>query len=187
MRKNTIGTRTLLAGLLLAIPLAAITAMTASPAFAAPRGDDSNRKSKNGRAQGTAGGAQVTLEYGRPYVSGRKIWGSLVPYGQVWRAGADEATTITFDKPVKIEGQPLAAGQYALFLIPSESGAWTVIFNKVADQWGAYKYDAAQDALRVDVKPKDSPMVETLEYAVGQNRVEMRWEKLNVGFAVSPP
>lgn len=182
MRTNTTS-RTLLAGLLLAIPLSALAATAAT---AAQRGDDSNRKSKNGRAQGTAGGAQVTLEYGRPHVSGRKIWGALVPYGQVWRAGADEATTIAFDKPVKIEGQPLAAGRYALFLIPSETGDWTVVFNKVADQWGAFKHDPAQDALRVNVKAKENPMVETLEYAVGQNRVEMRWEKMNVGFAVAP-
>ena len=177
MRKNTTRTRTLLAGLLLAT--------FAIPAFAAPRGDDSSRKSKNGRAQGTAGGAQVTLEYGRPHVSGRKVWGSLVPYGQVWRAGADEATTIAFDKPVKIEGQPLAAGRYALFLIPTESGAWTVIFNKVADQWGAFKHDAKEDALRVTVTPKAVANVETLDYVIEGDAVVLRWEKLAVPFKVA--
>jgi hypothetical protein len=126
----------------------------------------------------------VTVEYGRPSVAGRKLYGALVPYGQVWRAGADEATTITFDKPVKIEGQALAAGRYALFLIPSE-GDWTVVFNKTADQWGAYKYDSKQDALRVTVKPKAIPAVETLEYGVAGDRVEMRWGDLAVGFGVT--
>ncbi len=152
---------------------------------AAPRADDKDRKSKNGKAEGKAGGAAVTVEYGRPNVAGRKVWGELVPYGQVWRAGSDEATTITFDKPVKIEGQALPAGRYSLFLVPSESD-WTVVFNKVADQWGAYKYDTAQDALRVPVKAKASPMTEALEYTVAGDRVEMRWDKVAVGFNVTP-
>ncbi len=169
----------------IAVLVAGLALVMATAVVAAPRGDDSKRKSKNGKAEGTAGGAQVTVEYGRPQVAGRKVWGALVPYGQVWRAGADEATTISFDKDVRIEGKPLAAGRYALFLVPSE-GDWTVVFNKTADQWGAFKYDSAQDALRVTVKPKAVPMVEALEYAVAGDRVEMRWENLAVGFAVSP-
>lgn len=149
----------------------------------AARGDDKERKSKNGKVEGTAGGAKVVLEYGRPNVAGRKIFGTLVPYGEVWRAGADEATTISFDKNVTIEGQALAAGRYALFLIPTAQD-WTVVFNKVADQWGAFKHDAASDALRVTVKPAAHAMVETLEYAVAGDRVEMRWESVAVGFTV---
>lgn len=149
----------------------------------AVRGDDKERKSKNGKVEGAAGGAQVVVEYGRPNVGGRKIFGALVPYGQVWRAGADEATTISFDKNVSIEGQALPAGRYALFLIPGET-AWTVVFNKVADQWGAFKHDPASDALRVTVKPAAHAMVETLEYAVAGDRVEMRWEMVAVGFTV---
>ena len=149
----------------------------------AARGDDKERKSKNGKVEGVAGGAQVVVEYGRPNVSGRKIFGALVPYGQVWRAGADEATTISFDKNVAIEGQALAAGRYGLFLIPTE-GEWTVVFNKVADQWGAFKYDPASDALRIAVKPAAHEMVETLEYAVAGDRVEMRWDTVAVGFSV---
>ncbi|MEO8195362.1 MAG: DUF2911 domain-containing protein [Thermoanaerobaculia bacterium] len=149
----------------------------------AARGDDRERKSKNGKADGTAGGAQIVLEYGRPNVAGRQIFGVLVPYGQVWRAGADEATTIAFDKDVAIEGKPLAAGRYALFLIPSE-GEWTVVFNKIADQWGAFKHDPASDALRVTVKPAAHDRVETLEYAIAGDRVEMRWDTVAVGFSV---
>jgi hypothetical protein len=149
----------------------------------AARGDDKERKSKNGKLEATVGGAQVGIEYGRPNAAGRKVFGALVPWGEIWRAGADEATTISFDKDVTIEGKPLAAGRYALFLIPGE-GEWTVIFNKVADQWGAYKYDAASDALRVTVKAAAHDMVETLEYAAAADRVEMRWEKVAVGFSV---
>lgn len=163
----------------------ALALAVADAAAAAPRGDDANRKSKNGKAEGSLDGVQVTVEYGRPSVGGRKVWGGLVPFGQVWRAGADEATTIAFDKSVEVEGQTLAAGRYALFLIPSE-GEWTVVFNSVADQWGAYKYDAARDALRLTVKPRPHAKVETLEYAVGEGRVEMRWDEIAVGFSVRP-
>jgi hypothetical protein len=154
----------------------------ASASWAA-RGDDKERKSKNGRVEGTAGGAAVVVEYGRPNVAGRKIFGALVPYGQVWRAGADEATTIAFDKAVTVEGKALAAGRYALFFIPNE-GSWTVVFNKVADQWGAFKHDPASDALRVEVKPAAHEMVESLEYTVTGDRVEMHWDKIAVGFSV---
>lgn len=154
----------------------------AGPTWAG-RGDDKERKSKNGKVEAVAGGAQVVVEYGRPNVAGRKIFGALVPYGEVWRAGADEATTISFDKNVTIDGKALAAGRYALFLIPAE-GDWTVIFNQVADQWGAFKHDAASDALRITVKPGAHDMVETLEYAIAGDRVELRWEKVAVSFAV---
>lgn len=168
--------RVLLSWILLAVFAAA------GPTWAA-RGDDKERKSKNGKLEARVGGAAVVVEYGRPNVGERKIWGALVPFGEVWRAGADEATTISFDKNVIVEGQPLAAGRYAFFLLPTE-GSWTVIFSKVADQWGAFKYDAKSDALRFTVKPGVHDMVETLEYAVAGDRVEMRWEKLAVGFSV---
>ena len=163
-------------GLLLALPLAA--------PLVAQRGDDAQRKSKNGRATGKAAGVTVVVEYGRPSVNGRAIWGALVPYGQVWRTGADEATTISFDKDVAVEGQPLAAGTYALFTIPGE-GEWTVIFNKTAQQWGAFKYDAAQDALRVKVKPVAHESVEALDFVVEGDAVVLRWEKLAVPFRIA--
>ncbi len=149
----------------------------------AARGDDKERKSKNGKAEGTAGGVKVVVEYGRPNVAGRKIFGALVPYGQIWRTGADEATTIAFDKNVTIEGKALAAGRYALFLIPGES-EWTVVFNKVAEQWGAFKHDPASDALRVGVKPAAHDPIETLEFTVAGDRVEMHWDTVAVGFSV---
>jgi hypothetical protein len=160
-----------------------LAALAALP-LAAQRGDDATRKSKNGRAEGRAGGAQLTIDYGRPQVAGRAVWGALVPYGQVWRTGANEATTVTFDRDVKIEGQTLAAGTYALFTIPTAS-SWTVIFNKVAKQWGAFKYDAAQDTLRVEVTPRAHDHVEAFEIAVEGEAVRLRWEKLEVPIRVA--
>lgn len=157
----------------------------ALPAFAG-RGDDAKRKSKNGKTEGTIAGVAVKLEYGRPNVAGRAIWGQLVPYGQVWRTGADEATTISFAKDVLVEGQKLAAGTYALFTIPGEK-EWTVVFNKTAEQWGAFDYDAKQDALRVTVQPGAAAApVESLDFVIEGDRVVLRWEKVAVGFAVKP-
>jgi hypothetical protein len=165
--------------------LLAAAVVAVAPAVAKPRGDDKDRKSKNGHAEGSIGAVKVTIEYGRPSVKGRKIWGDLVPYDKVWRAGADEATTVAFDQDVMVEGQRLAAGTYAFFAIPT-AGGWTAIFNKTADQWGAFDYDAKSDALRVTVQPKAHDMVETLEYAVGAGGFELRWEKLAVPVAVKP-
>ena len=150
----------------------------------AERGDDSTRKSKNGKLEGTIDGVKIMMEYGRPKVNGRVIWGGLVPYDKVWRTGADEATTISFSQDVNIEGKPLAAGTYSLFTIPGKT-EWTVIFNKVAKQWGAFKYDAGQDALRVTVKPETADHVEEMTFNIDANKVMLRWEKLSVAFVVS--
>jgi hypothetical protein len=117
-------------------------------------------------------------------VGGRVIWGGLVPYGQVWRAGADEATTITFDRDVKIEGQALPKGTYALFAIPTAT-TWTLIFNKTAKQWGAFDYDVKQDALRVTVTPRAGENVEALDFVIEGDAVVLRWEKLAVPFKVA--
>jgi hypothetical protein len=135
------------------------------------------------------GAADVTIKYSSPSVKGRKIWGELVPYGQVWRTGANEATTITFSKDVTIEGQPLKAGTYALFTVPAEK-EWTIVFNKTAKQWGAFKYEQAQDALRVKVKPITSvTMNERMKIDVtpkGKNAgvVTIMWENIAVPFTV---
>ena len=132
------------------------------------------------------GVTDVSVEYSRPNMRERKIFGGLVPYGQVWRTGADEATAITFAKDVLVEGQKLAAGTYALFTIPGEK-EWTVIFNRTAEQWGAFDYDAKQDALRVTVKPAATQApVESLDFVIEGARVALRWEKLAVGFEVKP-
>ncbi len=133
---------------------------------------------------GKAGKANISINYGSPSVKDRKIWGSLVPYGQVWRAGANEATVFTTDKAIKVEGKPLAAGTYSLFTIPTE-GQWTVIFNKVPKQWGAYKYEEAQDALRVTVKPTASAQKnERLVYAINKGGFTLSWDQLTIPVSV---
>ena len=93
----------------------------------------------------TVGFTDVTIDYSRPGVKGRTIWGALVPYNKVWRAGANEATTINFSTDVTIEGKNLPAGKYGFFTIPNKD-SWTLIFNKVADQWGSFQYNEAEDA-----------------------------------------
>jgi len=161
-----------------------LAALLALPALA-QRGDDSKRKSKNGHVDGKVDGVRVVIDYGRPEARGRDIWGTLVPWNEVWRTGADEATTVHFDRDVVVAGQPLAAGRYSLFTIPQQSGTWTVIFNKVADQWGAFKYDSSQDALRVSVQTAShDPAVEALTFTLEGDHVVLRWEKLELAIPV---
>src|SRR5437016_3791758 len=128
----------------------------------------------------------ITLNYHRPLVNGRKIWGGLVPFGEVWRAGANENTTIEFSDPVSVEGQPLAKGIYGLHMIPT-ADSWTVIFSKMASAWGSYSYKQEEDALRVNVKPRPIEMEEALEYEFEDLKpdsatVTLKWEKLAVPF-----
>src|SRR5690349_6243086 len=135
------------------------------------------------------GVTDITVTYHRPTVNGRKIWGGLVPMGQVWRAGANENTTIEFSTPVSIEGKPLAACTYGLHMIPNADN-WTVIFSKMAVAWGSYTYNQSEDALRVDVKPHPIEMEEALEYEFEDLKpdsvtVTMKWEKVAVPFRVS--
>jgi tetratricopeptide (TPR) repeat protein len=117
------------------------------------------------------------------------VWGELVPWGQVWRAGANENTVISFTDPVTIEGQPLAKGSYGLHMIPKED-AWTIIFSKNSTSWGSFTYDEKEDALRVTVKPAASEMHDALTYdfdslTPDSTVVTMRWEKVAVPFKVA--
>lgn len=138
----------------------------------------------------TVGNSTVKIDYSRPGVKGRKIWGGLVPFGEVWRTGANNATVITFSDPVKIAGKDLPAGSYAFFAIPGPQ-AWTLIFNKNVKQWGAYDYKATEDALRVEAAPAPLAVPEEyLQFAIHMKslealRVELAWEKLSVGFDVT--
>lgn len=166
--------------------VALVAFLIAFPAGAAGRADDAERTSKNGRTEGVIDGVAVTVEFGRPHVRDRQIWGELVPYDKVWRTGADEATTISFAEPVTVEGQPLDAGTYSLFTIPGE-GKWTVIFNRKANQWGAYKYDAGEDALRVLVMPRTLEHVEVMDFEIDGADVVLRWADLAVPFTVAAP
>src|ERR1700733_12280483 len=95
----------------------------------------------------------IEIDYSRPSIKGRTIFGGLVPYGQVWRTGANEATKVIFSTPVKLNGTEIPAGTYALMTIPDKD-EWTVIVNKTSDQWGAYKYDEKADVARFKVTPK---------------------------------
>ena len=145
----------------------------------AQNGNRNNPPSPPAIASGKIGEAQVTIEYSSPAVKNRKVWGELVPYGKVWRAGANEATTIEFSQNVLIEGRHLAKGKYSLYTIPGENN-WTVIFNKATGQWGT-EYEERQDALRVNVKPrKAAKMQERLTYVVAKNGILLRWENLEL-------
>jgi len=125
-------------------------------------------------AEGTINGTQVKINYSSPAVKGRTIWGEVVPMGRVWRAGANEATTVEFGSDVKVQGQSLPAGKYSLFIIP-EAGESTFIFNKQTGQWGT-QYDQSQDQLRVKVPAQESSSFEErLVYDVKSNGIEVRW------------
>ena len=164
-----------------ALPLAAQTQPQA-PQFKIPR------PSPKAVLTQTIGFTDVTITYSRPAARGRQIFGGLVPYDKVWRTGANEATTISFSDDVTINGQPLPKGTYSLHTIPGPE-QWTIIFNKVAKQWGSFNYDQAQDALRVTAKPHRDEFNEWLTFSVPalspeSATVEIKWERLAVPFTV---
>jgi len=175
-----------LAPILLATLLAAV-----SPVFAS-----STRPTQEGKVEfpdaspaasfkQRVGLTDVAVEYSRPGIKGRKIFGGLVPYGEVWRTGANTATKLTFSADVKLEGTPVPAGSYALYTIPGEN-EWTIILSKVTGQWGAYSYAEKDDLLRAKVKPvalKDA--VETMTISVeevrdDQAKLAITWDKTRV-------
>jgi Protein of unknown function (DUF2911) len=131
----------------------------------------------------------ITVNYCRPLVGGREIWGKAVPYGQVWRSGANENTTIVFTDDVSVEGHALPAGTYGLHTIPA-ADQWTIIFSKNSTSWGSFSYDEKEDALRVTVTPRAAEFVEALTYSFDDPKpdsvaVTLRWAKLAVPFRVS--
>src|SRR5262252_581413 len=146
------------------------------------------RASQHALVSQRIGITDITINYHRPLANGRKVWDGLVPYGQVWRAGANENTTITFSDPVTIEGQPLDRGTYGLHMIPN-ADQWTVIFSKNSTSWGSFSYKEEEDALRVNAKPQASEMHEALTYDFDQVKpdstvVLLEWEKVAVPFKV---
>lgn len=149
---------------------------------------DLPRPSPNATVTQMVGVTEISIHYSRPGVKDRKIWGELVPYGEVWRTGANENTTIKFSTPVKIGGKELPAGLYGLQTIPTE-GDWTVIFSKDADQWGAFNYKPENDALRIQAKPQTADFRERMTFEIedvtdNSAQVVMHWEKLRVPFTV---
>ena len=175
----------------LVLSLGVLAAQAAPPPLPASAQDDYvfPQRSPWASVQQTIGTTVIAIDYHRPAVRGRPIWGSLVPYNQVWRAGANEATTIRFSDPVRIQGHGVKAGTYSLFMIPRQGGAWTVILNRQAKQWGAFAYDPRQDVLRIDVMPRTCPQTEWLTFALDPTSdstayVQLLWERVKVNFLV---
>jgi hypothetical protein len=133
--------------------------------------------------------SRIDISFSRPGVKGRKIWGGVVPYGEVWRTGANAATVITFSHPAKVAGKSVPAGSYGFFAIPGEK-TWTLILSTRAKQSGASEYKQAEDLLRWEATPETGPFLERLDYRVlpvdaGNATVELGWEKLRVSFPVA--
>jgi hypothetical protein len=134
---------------------------------------------------GQIGAADVTVNYGSPSVKGRTLAGNLIPYGMVWRAGANEATTLEVSEAVTFGGKDLPAGRYALFIRARSTGPWEVILNAEANQWGAYNYDAAKDVLVTTVTPLTVDAVsETMEFLIEGNELVLRWGKIRLPITI---
>ncbi|MBS1600038.1 MAG: DUF2911 domain-containing protein [Bacteroidetes bacterium] len=152
-------------------------------------GDKSKRPSPPATAVGKVDNANIAIIYSSPSVKGRQIWGSLVPYDKVWRAGANEATIFTTDQDIKVEGKTLHAGKYSLYAIPGQS-EWTIIFNSQTGQWGIQHSgetteDPSKDVLRVKVKPqKSDSMNEQLTYTIDDRGFALLWENLKIPVSV---
>lgn len=151
--------------------------------------DKSKRPSPPAMAMGKISGASVMIDYSSPSVKGRKIWGGLIPYGKVWRAGANEATIFSTDKAIQVEGKSLAAGKYSLFATPGEK-EWTIFFNSETGQWGdkesgAANMDPLKTVLSVTVKPKElSAVQEKMIYTITANGFSLSWDKLSVPVSI---
>ena len=154
----------------------------------AQNGKQEVRLSPKAEVMQQVGLTDITINYGRPGVKGRTIWGKLVPYDAVWRAGANEATKITFSTDVVVEGKKLKKGSYSFFTIPGKK-EWILIFNKVANQWGAFEYNESEDALRIKVKTEKGNWQEWLAYTITKVTdksaiIKLEWEKLRIPFKV---
>jgi len=146
------------------------------------------QKSPSASAFQKIGITDVTITYSRPSVNERKIWGELVPFGEVWRTGANKATSIEFSTDVKVEGTEVKAGKYAIFTIPSAS-EWTIILSGNTEQWGSYNYKEEEDILRIKVKPEENHYHEQMIFSFKfvnnvSSNVVLAWENLKVEFNV---
>jgi Protein of unknown function (DUF2911). len=164
-----------------------LTLVSTAPAAAQERGNDEARVSPNAAVSQTIGTTEVRITYGRPQVKGREIFGGLVSYDEVWRTGANEATTFSVSSDVTVQGEPLSAGTYSLYTIPGPE-AWTIIFNNVADQWGT-NYDDSEDALRVEVTPESASAREMMtflfeEVTAEQGTCVLHWAETRVPFEI---
>ena len=146
------------------------------------------RPSPNATVSQTVGITHITIDYSSPGVKNRTIWGELVPFGEVWRTGANEVTSITFDDPVKINGSELPAGTYGIHTIPGET-EWEIIFSKDTEVDAGSNYDTEKDALRIKVKPEAAPFIERMIFIFtnttdNKTTVNLWWEKLRVSFDI---
>jgi hypothetical protein len=182
-------TRRVLVPAALAVAIAASATGVSTPAAAQqPPALRLPAPSPKAALEQTVGLTDIKMSYSRPGVKGRVIWGDLVPYGEVWRTGANAATTITFSTDVMVGGKPLTAGTYSLHTIPT-TGDWTVIFNTKADQWGSYAYDEKDDAARITVKPMANPHTEWMQFSITELGAEkatlaLDWEKIRVAIPI---
>lgn len=174
------------------MPKAAIPAIPETPVLKGENWEvkvvDGTIKSPRKELHGTIADVPLVINYGSPAMNERTIYGDLVPYNKVWRTGANEATRITFQQDVMVgeANKKLTAGTYALFTLPSSKEDWTVIFNKVADQWGAYDYEESADAARIKGTSKPNPnRAERMDFALDGNIVQLMWDDLVVTFPVA--
>ena len=180
------------AGLAISASLGAQTPAPAAPAATPPAGPPRlafPAPSPTSTLKQRVGITDIEIVYARPGLKGRVMIGKIEPYGEVWRTGANNATTITFSTAVKLGGKDVPAGKYALFTIPNEN-EWTIIINKGAAQWGAFTYDQGADLVRFNVKPvKLNDSVETFEIGINDVRdesatINLSWDKVRVPFKV---
>ena len=146
------------------------------------------RVSPHSRVMQTIGMTDLSVDYHRPAVNGRAVWGELVPYGDVWRAGANENTTFETSTDITVQGETLPAGLYGFHVIPGE-GEWTVIFSSMSDAWGSYFYDASEDVLRVTASPRDAAMQERLSFRfddpdLASATLVLHWDRLELPIAI---
>ncbi|MEM9528889.1 MAG: DUF2911 domain-containing protein [Bacteroidota bacterium] len=149
---------------------------------------DDKIKSQRKELVGEVNGIPLTINYGSPAVNDRIIYGDLVPFEKVWRTGANEATRITFTEDVIVgtDKKELAAGTYSLFTLPNSKDDWTIIFNKTANQWGAYDYEESQDAARAHgVASPAKAKAERMDFAIDEDSVKLMWDDLVVAFPVT--
>jgi hypothetical protein len=169
-------------------PVAGVTLMllASSHAVAQP---ELPRPSPAAKVSQVIGLTEIAVEYSSPAVKGRKIWGGLVPYDQMWRTGANQATKIAFSRDITLGDKPVPAGAYALFTIPGKS-AWTVILNKKAEQTGTGReYKAELDLVRIQVHAKPAPHRERLtflfsDFTDDKGTLDLEWEKLRVAIPI---
>lgn len=161
------------------------------PSFAQYRTGLIPRESPLKKFSNTIGYTEVSISYSSPSVRDRRIWGDLVPYEEIWRAGANEATKLSFSKDIQINGQNVPAGEYALFMIPYEDGEWTIILNKEADQWGAFQYNKENDAIRTKIKPffnvnyHEDLKYDIVDVGYDTGLIRMVWENMELDIEFS--